>query len=81
MPRSKKEISQRDMIVFYKNTFNSQAGKHVLFDLMNKYHILGTHRGDVFKEGQRSVVLTIMKSAKIDLAEFDKLLTEGMGST
>ena len=74
MNRENPEQQQRDSIVNYKRVFGTPEGKQVLFDLMNRHHILNSHKGDVFSEGQRSVVLQIMSQCNIDLAEFDRLM-------
>lgn len=66
--------TDRQRIINYKKFFLSPEGKDVLFDLMNRYHILNSHAGDAFKEGQRSVVLHILKETNTDLAVLDKLL-------
>lgn len=70
----KKAQEQRDKIISYKRVFDSPEGKQVLFDLMNKFHILNTHGGDTIQEGQRSVVLWIMQQCNINLAQFDALM-------
>lgn len=70
----KKAQEQRDKIISYKRVFDSPEGKQVLFDLMNKFHILNSHGGDTIQEGQRSVVLWIMQQCNINLAQFDALL-------
>jgi hypothetical protein len=75
----KKAQEQRDRIIAYKRVFGSPEGKQVLFDLMNRYHIINSHKGDVFAEGQRSVVLGIMHQCNINLAEFDRAMKEGSG--
>lgn len=72
--RRKESSEQRDRIIAYKNVFSSPNGKTVLFDLMNRFHILNAHSGDAFKEGQRSVVLAIMSQCNINLEDFDKIL-------
>lgn len=64
----------RDLIIAYKKTFSSPHGKEVLFDLMNRYHVLNSHKGDVLAEGARSVVLGILGNCKISLVEFDQML-------
>jgi len=64
----------RSRIIAYKNIFASEMGRKVLFDLMNKFHILNAHDGNALSEGQRSVVLHILHQSKINLADFDKLL-------
>lgn len=70
----KKAQEQRDRIIAYKRTFGDQEGKNVLFHLMNRFHILNSHKGDEFAEGQRSVVLEILSQCNINLAEFDRLM-------
>ena len=65
---------QRELIITYKRAFSSAEGKVALYDLMDRYHMLNTHKGDDFKEGQRSVVLYILSQCNINLVEFDKLL-------
>lgn len=71
---NKRDQEQRDRLVAYKHVFSTPHGKTVLHDLMNHYHILNHHTGDVFAEGQRSVVLGILAQLKITLEDFDKLL-------
>lgn len=69
------EKKQRDKIITYKKLFRgSKEGMEVLFDLMNKYHMLNAHDGKEFAEGQRSVVLYILKQCNVNIEEFDKLL-------
>lgn len=70
----KKAVEQRDKIIAYKKTFGSTEGKTVLFDLINRYHVLNSHKGDPFAEGQRSVVLEILHQRGVNLEEFNKLL-------
>jgi hypothetical protein len=70
----KQESDVRDRVIAYKNTFGSEMGKKVLFDLMNRYHILNDHGGDMHAEGQRAVVLHILKQCNINIEELDKLL-------
>jgi len=64
----------RQLIISYKKFFASAEGKDVLFDLMNKFHILNSHGGDPIKEGQRSVVLHVLSKANVDLAQYDRIL-------
>ena len=64
----------RQRILAYKKTFGTPEGKEVLFDLLNRYHILNSHGGDPLKEGQRTVALHILSQCHVDLAQFDKLL-------
>lgn len=70
----RKGYTQRDILLAYKKVFKSDAGHQVLCHLINTFHVLSTHAGDTFKEGQRSVVLDILQRCNIDIVEFDKLL-------
>ncbi len=72
--KEKDGSEQRDRVVSYKKTFGTEDGRIVLFDLMDKFHILNSHGGDPFKEGQRSVVVGILSQSNINLEQFDKLL-------
>lgn len=66
--------AQRNLIISYKRIFGSPEGKEILFDLMNRFHVLNGHNGDAIKEGQRSAVLFILAQCHIKLEDFDKLL-------
>lgn len=72
--KNKEKQEQRDRIISYKRVFGTPEGKVVLFDILNRFHVLDSHGGDAYKEGQRSVALRIMQNCAIDIAEFDKLL-------
>ncbi len=73
---NKKTQEQRDLIISYKQAFGSAQGKSVLFDLMNRFHVLNAHDGEPMREGERAVVLYIMQQCKMNLKEFDKLLSD-----
>lgn len=65
---AEKQVSK---VIAYKNTFGSQMGKLVLNDLMRTHHMLGTTMGKVkddviFKEGERNVILRILKILQTD---------------
>ncbi|MBK8455661.1 MAG: hypothetical protein IPL34_20485 [Thiofilum sp.] len=64
----------RDLVVAYKRFFGTEEGKQVLYDLMSRYHILQTHKGDAFAEGQRSVVVEILHKVNLTVEQFDQLL-------
>lgn len=70
------DTEYRDLMIAYKKVFGSPDGKKVLYDLMNKYHVLNTHQGmnSEFSEGQRSVVLDIMKYHGISIEQLDAML-------
>lgn len=70
----KGQTGAREKVIAYKKVFGGDDGREVFFDLMNKFHVLNSHGGDAYKEGQRSVVLWIMSQAHCDLAQLDKLL-------
>ena len=77
--RKKKEeldtgAEQRDLLVAYKQTFGSPQGKLVLYDLLNRYHVLKSHDGSAFMEGQRSVAVSIITKCSISIAQFDEML-------
>jgi len=72
-PADKSE-ADRQKVINYKKFFSSEDGKDVIIDLMDKYYILHSHDGSIFSEGQRSVVLYILKQANMDMVMFDKLL-------
>ena len=72
-PADQQEAS-RQLLISYKKFFGSAEGKDVLFDLMNRFHILNSHGGEALKEGERSVVLYILNRANVDLVQYDKII-------
>lgn len=77
--RKKKEeldtgAEQRNLLIAYQQTFGTPHGKQVLFDLMNRYHVLRSHGGDSFKEGQRDVAIAIITKCNISISQFDEML-------
>lgn len=66
--------ADRQRVVAYKKVFGSPEGREVLFDILNRYHVLNSHGGDPFKEGQRTVALHILSQCSIDLVQFEKIL-------
>ena len=73
----------------YKAVFTSPRGRHVLWDLMKEHHILmPTYESkgpqDVNKmlinEGERAVVLRILKMLDLDVKQFRKQIEEGMNN-
>lgn len=71
---TKVQREQRDRIITIKQTFGTEAGRSTLLELMNRFHVLHPHKGDSYSEGQRSVVLWLMKEANVKLEDFDKLM-------
>jgi hypothetical protein len=70
----KSKSEHRDLVIAYKRIFNSQDGKLVLFDIMNRNYVLNTHGGDAFKEGRRAAILEILQSANISIEKLDEFL-------
>ena len=77
-----KEIAQA-----YHEVFDSSSGKRVLYDLLKQTHFMDSVvsylpsgavdiHDTLFNEGQRSVVMRILKTLKKDPAQIDELLTE-----
>lgn len=75
--RGNKKQEYKDRMVAYKRTFDPSHGKEVLIDLMNRFHVLNAHKGEPYQEGQRSVVLEILKNCHIDLKRLDEILSKG----
>lgn len=69
----------KDLIIDYKRVFSTPEGKRVLFDLMNAHFMLVPHNGDPFKEGQRSVVLTILNRMKVDVRAYEQMFANHEG--
>jgi hypothetical protein len=68
------KLNLKEKISTYKRVFGSKEGKIVLFDLMNRFHILNTHKGDAYAEGQRSVVLEILNKTNVNMEALDELM-------
>jgi hypothetical protein len=68
---------QRARILTYKRVFSSVDGKVVFADLMDKFHLVNEHDGTPFPEGQRSVVLYVMRQTNINVEKFDEMWREG----
>lgn len=68
-------------LVAYKKVFNSSEGRSVLMDLINSHYVLSS-TFDINpyvvaqREGERNVVLRLMKFLKITPADMEKLAEE-----
>lgn len=76
-----KRHKKADLIRAYKNTFSSEEGKAVLHDLMRTFHVLNSTMDSstnevMFKEGERSVILRILRTINTDANELEKILNE-----
>lgn len=65
----------------YQTLFSTHSGKEVLSDLMKAYYITSTtHSSDplemAYKEGQRSVVLSLIRLLKMDTNAMMKMIDE-----
>lgn len=76
MPR-KKTVKPIDYVKLYQELFGTENGKLVLFDLCNRFYVMGATRhpndkeGDMeFREGQRNVALFLLKQVNYDLEKF-----------
>ena len=77
----KKQIAeQRQKLINFKKFFGEEAGRGVMLDLMNRFHIITKipDVGDAIKiarlEGQRDVVLYLLEQSNIDVEKFDNIL-------
>lgn len=75
----KKKITPIDYVKMYQETFGTPAGRLVLMDLCNRFHMMGATRkkedvaGDMeFREGQRNVMLYLLTQVNYDLEKFFK---------
>lgn len=82
--RSDKDValSQKETIELYQAVFFSEVGKRVLRHMMKKYGVLRTtvHESShlmYFQEGQRAVVLEIIKNLKMDTKQLQQMIDEG----
>ena len=72
-----KRNERAERIRAYKRVFDSEDGKKVLQDLMKSCHVFtstmdANPNETAYKEGERSVVLRIMRTLKIDPSEIEK---------
>lgn len=72
---------QHAKLVDYKTTFNSEAGKKVLIDLINAhwmtrptFHESATEMA--FREGERNVVLRILHMLNVDASKMLHIIEE-----
>ena len=51
----------------------TQEGMVAIHDLANRYHMLTSHGGDVFSEGQRSVIAYILSQVNLTPEELTRM--------
>ncbi len=69
------------IISSYQQIFKQPAGRIVLQDLMNRFHMVGStfdadSREHARKEGERNVVLHIMNELSVDTSQLLKAIEE-----
>ena len=71
---------QRQKIISFKKFFGTPAGQEVMTDLMDKFFILNElpKTNEPLEmaraEGKRDVVLYLLKRARVDMVQLDKIL-------
>lgn len=78
----KREKRVADTIAAYQKLFNSDEGKIVLLDLIKSCNVLNTtystdSHETAYREGERSVVLRILKTINTDPARVMELMKLG----
>lgn len=82
MTDKKLEIPRKVRVISsYQQIFKQPAGKIVLKDLMNRFHVVGSTfdadgREHARKEGERNVVLHIMHEIGVDTNELLKAIED-----
>lgn len=72
--KGKRENEFREKCITYKRVFGSPEGKKVLYDLMDRNHVVATHKGDIFQEGRRAAILEIMYFCNISVKQLDEMM-------
>jgi len=77
----KKEKKIVETINHYKETFTSEVGKKVLIDLIKSTNVMGTSfdidpNQTAFNEGQKAVVLRILRTIETDPAQLIELINK-----
>lgn len=71
-----------ELILKYRAVFSTDDGKAILADLCRTFHVFGTTMGETpeetaHNEGQRTVVMRILKTINTDPEQLEALLREG----
>jgi hypothetical protein len=77
-----KKRDRERVIRAYREVFNSEAGQIVLEDLIKSCHVLHSTfdpntNETYYKEGERSVVIRILKTVNIDPFKFQEMIKKG----
>jgi len=81
-----KRHEKADLIRAYKHVFATEDGKKVLHDLMKTFHIFhstmdASAHEMAYNEGERSVVLRILRTINTDPSELEKVLNQQEGQS
>lgn len=77
---AKERNLRSDLIADYSKFFNTESGKRVMRDLIRKHHVMTpsysqtSDRETAFREGQRYVVLNIMRICKLDPNSYGEMI-------
>jgi hypothetical protein len=82
MAKYKREKKISDTVIAYRTIFDSDSGIRVLHDLIKTCHVLQPTMDPnpyemAYKEGERSVVLRILKTLETDPARILELIKQG----
>lgn len=79
----KRERKISDTVIAYRTVFDSEAGKRVLYDLAKVCHMLtpvhfpGDPYETAYRDGERSVILRIMRQLAMDPDHLLELIKQG----
>lgn len=81
-----KRQERAEIIRAYKRVFESEDGKKVISDLMKNAHMFrstmdANSNEMAYREGERSMVLKILRTIKADPSELEKYLNEIEGQS
>lgn len=77
-----KESKKAQLIRAYREVFSTDAGKLVLHDLAKSCHVYHSTMNPnphemAYNEGERSVIIRILRTIEIDPFELDRLIKKG----
>lgn len=77
-----KQSKKARLIQAYREVFSTDAGKEVLHDLAKTFHVYHSTMDSnshelAYREGERSVVIRILRTIEQDPFELDRLIKKG----
>jgi hypothetical protein len=79
----KKAVKKTDLVSTYQRVFSSKDGEEVLNDLIKQYYLMTPTFGRsvnpdlmLIREGQRSVILSILRTLDIDVSRMRKHISD-----